>query len=1062
MRPVKLTMQAFGSYGKKTDVDFTRPGQNIFLITGDTGAGKSTLFDAIVFALFGEASSSRNRKDGTELQSQFAGREVEPFVELSFTEEQGGETVCFTVRRCPRHIRPLKKGSGTKEEGESLSLLLPDGTELTQKQAQKRLLEIVGLDKSQFMQVAMIAQGEFMDMLRASSNDKKLIFRKLFNTGIYQDIVDELARRRQEKLTEMGQIRTLCQAEISHIVLPEGCAEGSRVETLKQEILRSDRLSVTMLEELTAALQQLCTDLDVQIAAAAEQRESASQAYLAAFSAATAATALLSQFAALEQSERELAVCREREPEMKQASRLIGQITAAYELRDVYDRFRDAQKQLTDAENALLEQITGQGALRKQWQCAVEAEGEAASARDQAIAACSQLSGRVEAARQVFSDLARCEQNISRLTAKAADAAYQAERAGLALTEQEQRTEQQRQRTRVLSVLPAQQERWQAKQAEALALRDDINSARKLAREAADQRKAAKAAADSYREACDAYEKKNTAFEAYRRAFLNAQAGLLAREQLHPGQPCPVCGSLEHPAPCVLQEDHRDLNRQTMDALGEEAALLRREQETASAEARSAFDLAEEKAAGAESARCRLQQRMAKSIHAPEDITVDEARSALSEWTQALEQEKIRLNAGLAELEELQQALAGAEETRSALSLAREQAQRAEADARSALSAAEATRQTLLSGREFDSLEAAEQMLRSQLAAKSQLDEAYNRAADVQKTAKTKLDNALALIDRYTKEIPELKQQKSQRMQAYRAAMEQRDMDEQLWQELVSGHTRQEPISLQEQLDAYNQACTAAQSRREAAVSAIDGAEKPVMETLTAQQEQCKDLLAQADHQLQQLTEAAKNDGRVHRFLCEKLQQRGEVMTQHKRLDDLYSLLAGKVTGSRMDIETYVQRCYLEQILFAANRRFRDMTAGQFELRMCDIDRAGEGRNRGLDLMVYSTVTGSEREVRTLSGGESFMAALSLALGMADQIQASSTAIHLDMMFIDEGFGSLDDRSRAQAVSVLKRMAGDSRLIGIISHVTELKQELDDLLIVSKDDTGSSIHWQIS
>jgi exonuclease SbcC len=163
-----------------------------------------------------------------------------------------------------------------------------------------------------------------------------------------------------------------------------------------------------------------------------------------------------------------------------------------------------------------------------------------------------------------------------------------------------------------------------------------------------------------------------------------------------------------------------------------------------------------------------------------------------------------------------------------------------------------------------------------------------------------------------------------------------------------------------------------------------------------------------------------------------------------------------------MDLETYVQRYYLERILYAANLRFSEMSAGQFELRMYDLDKAGEGKNKGLDLMVYSSVTGKEREVRTLSGGESFMAALSLALGMADQIQERSAAVNLDVMFIDEGFGSLDDHSRNQAVRVLMNMAGGSKLIGIISHVTELKQEIDNQLVVTKDDEGSHVRWQIS
>ena len=194
--------------------------------------------------------------------------------------------------------------------------------------------------------------------------------------------------------------------------------------------------------------------------------------------------------------------------------------------------------------------------------------------------------------------------------------------------------------------------------------------------------------------------------------------------------------------------------------------------------------------------------------------------------------------------------------------------------------------------------------------------------------------------------------------------------------------------------------------------------------------------------------------------LNERLTVRQEIIAEHARLDTLYRMVSGNIKGARMDLETYVQRYYMEQVLYAANSRFAEMSAGQFELRMYDIEKAGEGKNRGLDLMVYSTVTGREREIRTLSGGESFMAALALALGMADQIQMQAAAINLDILFIDEGFGSLDEHSRGQAVRVLKNMAEGNRLIGIISHVSELKQEIDNQLIVTRDEKGSHVAWQ--
>ena len=191
------------------------------------------------------------------------------------------------------------------------------------------------------------------------------------------------------------------------------------------------------------------------------------------------------------------------------------------------------------------------------------------------------------------------------------------------------------------------------------------------------------------------------------------------------------------------------------------------------------------------------------------------------------------------------------------------------------------------------------------------------------------------------------------------------------------------------------------------------------------------------------------------------LEDRHKISEDYECSKALFDKFAGKVSGSRMDIETFVQRYYLQQILQAANQRLAVMCDEQYELRMCELDKAGDGRNKGLDLMVYSPITNQEREVRTLSGGESFMAALSLALGMADQIQ-NSGAIHLDMLYIDEGFGSLDARARSQAVKVLQQLAGESRTVGIISHVQELKQEIDDQLIVTKDAQGSHVKWNVA
>ena len=287
-------------------------------------------------------------------------------------------------------------------------------------------------------------------------------------------------------------------------------------------------------------------------------------------------------------------------------------------------------------------------------------------------------------------------------------------------------------------------------------------------------------------------------------------------------------------------------------------------------------------------------------------------------------------------------------------------------------------------------------------------------------------------------------------------------MTETEWKELVETYRREASEELQKTVSAYHEKKAAAQAQKDSAQSAIGEEQKPVLEEIQMEKEAAEVEYLKKEKVYNQLCMDEKDDREIYEALASRLEERKAIVEEHARIDVLYRMTSGNVSGSRMDLETYVQRYYLEHILYAANRRFQEMSAGQFELRMYDLEKAGEGKNRGLDLMVYSTVTGKEREVRTLSGGESFMAALSLALGMADQIQQSSAAINLDMMFIDEGFGSLDEHSRNQAVRVLQEMAEGSRLIGIISHVSELKQEIEDQLIVGKDENGSHVKWQIS
>ena len=1066
MRPVKLTMQAFGSYGKRTVIDFEKTNQNLFLITGDTGAGKSTIFDAIVFALYGEASSGINKKDGTELQSQYVGPETEPFVELVFSEATGAEKKTYTVRRVPRHFRPLKRGTGVKEESGSVSLIMPDDSEYPQKETDRKLEEIVGLTKNQFMQVAMIAQGEFMELLRAKSDDKKVIFRKLFHTELYGKIVEELGRRRKGKQQEMGQIRTICQTEASHVEVPADYEKAEELLILKKRIVSSDRLSVVDLEEMLAILEDLCSRLKERCSAAGKEYREANRLYLEKRDACTAGLQLLRRFQELEQAEQELEECKAQEKEIRETADQIRKISDAYEIQAVYERYMDAEKTVKAAERSLAEQEEALPGLSKMYEETKKQTEETNALLHKEIENYTKVSEKAERAMNVFQEIRKAEQAISSASSAARQAENIASEARQNVSRLEENEQKWRSQAETLGQAGLLLERWQGEMNRMAEMEADLFSIRTLALEMNKQKQAADKARQEYADASRIYEQKNKEYENSRRIFLNAQAGFIAKEQLRPGQPCPVCGSLHHPRPCQLEEDHQNLSRDELDVLGEEVNSLRSRQEDTASASRSAAALFQEKENTLTGEMEKLQRKLAENVpegaEIPEKLTIGQAEKILLERKQSLSQKEKGLKEDVQTLKRLQSRLQGIETEKSELRTAAETAAQKLTEAKALFASCQARRDSLDASREYETEAEAKMALAEAKERKSHAEQSSSRAEAAGQKAKSDLENAQTLIRRYRTELPGQEKERGERKKAYERAMQEKALTESQWKEQTETRERTETARLQEIIDAYNRKKAAAESRRDSAKKETGRKKQPVPEELEAARDQAKARLDEAQKAQDREKGYYRADTGVYQALKPVMEERKKVMDEHRRLDELYNLLAGNVTGSRMDIETFVQRYYLERILYAANRRFQDMTGGQFELRMFDIEKAGKGKNRGLDLMVYSTVTGKEREVRTLSGGESFMAALSLALGMADQIRAGSASVNLDVMFIDEGFGSLDEHSRDKAVRVLQNMAGDSRMIGIISHVSELKQEIEDQLIVQKDEEGSHVRWQIS
>lgn len=1075
MRPQKLTMQAFGSYGQKTIIDFTKTDQNLFLVTGDTGAGKTTIFDAIVFALYGEASSVSNKKEGVVLQSQYAGLELEPYVELEFTD--GQEQDIYTVRRVPRHLKKITRGAakgvGTREITGSVSLIMPDGTEYPQKESNGKLQEIIGLTKNQFMQVAMIAQGEFMELLRAKSDDKKKIFRRLFNTEMYEDIAVELGNRKRAKEKDIADIRTRCQSEAARVKLLSDSAEnqgqdefGQQTEVLEESL---DKLKkqiadgeIVVIGEFLETLFQYCRVLDKKLqtaekdcSEAAENRDKKRDEY-------TEAQQLQGLFLQLDQAEEELAQCRELTSEMEKKEQLAGQIQAAWEVKASSDQLEEKRKEAESTETALRELQSQLPELLKIQKEAEKEEERAEKEQRQAQEEFSRISEKAEKALELFRQIGECRKKVQKLEKNLLQIQKQKKEAKDAFEASEIQEKEYRKQAEAFSDAGEKLAVCQSKMREIGTMMDDIKGLSIIYKEIKSYNETAEELKQKYADIRDKYEKKQQEYETLRRAFLDAQAGFLAAE-LKPGNPCPVCGATEHPSPCIPKEEHRELSQDKIDQIGNDAESLRKEQETLSGEVKSNTNLRDARDRDFRENFEKLQDKMRRSIpKLPESFSPGQAQELIKQWKQQVQTEGLAYQKQTETLREIREKLEELEKRKPSLKENMETFQEQEKNMQAALEGARSELAGYSSSSDFSSEEEAKNARNMAENRKDQTEEILKKAREKAEQTRKKRTEAEILIRRYEKELPARKEEKDRQKRIYETLLQEKNLTEEQWKNLTDTYEKYAAEEFRNDVNSFRSRQAAAESSAQSMRSAIGERTRPVQEEIRCQKEEAEKILEASGQLRDGIRSVYRENQAVYDTLAPILTDRKRLVEEHAKLDNLYRLVSGNVSGSRMDLETYVQRYYLEKILDAANRRFQDMSAGQFELRMYDLEKAGEGKNRGLDLMVYSTVTGKEREIRTLSGGESFMAALSLALGMADEIQESSAAISLDIMFIDEGFGSLDEHSRNQAVKVLLEMAEGSKLIGIISHVTELKQEIEDQLIVTKDEAGSHVRWQIS
>lgn len=1061
MKPIKLTMQAFGSYGKKTEIDFTKINQNIFLVTGDTGSGKSTIFDAIVFALYGEASSEQNKKDGVVLSSHFSGEKyIEPFVELIFSEN--GENYC--VRRVPKHLKPKVRKEGFSDESEKVELTFPDGMQSPYKvkEINEKIIEIVGLTKSQFMQVAMIAQGEFMNLLRDSTKNKKQIFRKLFHTENYMKITEELNERSKAKEKQIGIIRTACQTELAHVSIPEEYEKAAGLEKLRNEIIENKRLDISKLHELMDELKLLIQELSDIKNEVNEQCTNTSSANEKLSNELATARQINEQFEFLEQANIELQECSEQKSEIDELKILVKEIEKSYEIKGFYDFYENANKMYNNTNQNLESQKNNKPQIEKEY---LEAEKNYSQIKEQyekIAGEYNKCKERVKTALTHFENITQKEKEVEALETQYKNACAQKDKIQSENNEIIELEKELKHTETILAEAGSEFEKYIAKKNKFEEISNELSEVEKEKEQLDLQKTAVKTALKKFMEINDVYNAKESEYTTKREMFLSVQAGVLASE-LQEGKPCPVCGSLSHPNPKKIEEEHGELTREYIQMLEEKLKEIKQKQESASLESNSHKKLLEEKTKNYNVHLQRFEEtiKLFETTYSCEVMEENnELKNCIDIYSQVIEKEGLKKETDKKRYEDNKKELQVIEKRKEELSVKLNEITDKCNHIKNQLVSETASMQTMKKAVvEFENEQAARKLLSENEAQYTEAREQADKSKINADEKKREIEKCNALIQQYEIEIPKLREDMENKKKQYEELLADKKMSEEEWKKYTAEYNK-DTEQLHAKIDTYNKKELEATTKKNAALKSIGDNKKvdvAAMEQRLFESKAAEEELRKKYNSILQKENANKE---VYKNISNTLEERTKVVEEYNQLKVLYDKLSGKMAGSHVDIETFAQRYYMEQIIASANRHFQEMSAGQYLLELYDINKAGKGNgDKGLDLMVYSAVTGKRREIRTLSGGESFMAALALALGMSDKIQENTSAVNLDIMFIDEGFGSLDNNSRTEAIKVLKNMADSNRLIGIISHVTELKQEIDNQLIVTKDNQGSKVMW---
>ncbi|WP_422122062.1 AAA family ATPase [Planococcus sp. X10-3] len=1022
MRPLKLKLTAFGPYKETEEIDFNELQENrLFVISGSTGSGKTTIFDGISFALYGAASGS-DRSETRNLRSDFADDGVHTCVEMEFE-------IHNQMYRILRQMPHIKKGnkSPTGERYEFFEIHEDGEKPCVERQIvseiNQRVEEILGLTQNQFSQIVMLPQGEFRKLLTSETDNKEEILRRIFKTEPYKMISERLKLKRDAAKDAFGLEEQVLKSHIRDIAaLPE--RESELFEVLGREQQNIHQI-LSALELETAFYKEKISDDRTRYESFYKKHKEKWDGY-------HEAKKWNGRFDEKLEKEQRYNALTEQLPAIGAKEKAVQQAERAGFIANIENLYRELQANETE-KHQLLQRAIEEQQLAERAKVGAEEGFLSQQARSEERSAAQNHVLRLQHLLPQVQELAAKERELAVLKGASQDAEQRFQAKEKELTDKKAAKQLIAER---VSGLEQQAESFDNKPEELRVADGRLRIAKELVAMHAEmegQREEAARQEAAYKDALAAY-------KGIEESWFADQAHLLAG-QLNDGEACPVCGSHEHPmkqqgaAEPAVSKEQLELEKSRLDELDgryrNAAARLvsleeqwRRKQAEAEEQGIAAGN-AEKEAAALEQVKTQLK----------EDVQI------LQNWKAELRESKVKLADLVQETEE-------AEQSRALLLTETN-------DKKSAFESAQAVLAEKLASipEEMRVLAVLEQEIRQAIANRDELERTWNAAQEQFQKAKERFASAAMALQHSQTAADEMTAKRQKAEADFQQALEKSEFEtEEAYQKAKMRDTDME--ELKQQITRFNQDRHTLEQQISELAELLEGRKNEDLSQVEAELEQLKTDYEQALSQWNHSKDCCAKGEALMVQITGAVEGAAAAEAELNRVADLHDMIRGQ-NSLKISFERYLQIEYLEQIILAANERLRNLSNGQFYLIRSDRQEA-RGKQSGLGLDVYDSYTGQTRDVKTLSGGEKFNASLCLALGMADVIQSFQGNVSIDTMFIDEGFGSLDEESLNKSIETLIDLQRSGRMIGVISHVQELKAAIPAILEVRKSKEGFS------